>query len=389
MIKSEKMDYNLAILSSDEVRSAVEQNIECDPAQVALRRGVPHAAHVATQVKYLQRARRKLPTLYKHRCVIPPRAFEQCSSEESAERKPLSGKSCLDLTCGLGIDTMALARHFDRVVSVERDEALAEVVRYNMELMGIHNVEIVSRSSEEYVAECSEHFDWIFVDPDRRSDKGNKMVCMEDCSPNVLSMMPRLREIADRVAIKLSPMFDCAEAFRLLDPAVVEVVSLGGECKELNIYTGAERSKLRIAVIGSGEWEFEVEDMLAQGEVRAISDEWRYLLIPDVALQKARVAIAALRKWGDIWSNNGFAFARKLPDVALPVRAYKIVGIEPYRPKELKRKFKGVGVDIIKRDTQLSVEAVRKAIGARAGSEATLALTTIGTESVVLTLERI
>ena len=92
---------------------------------------------------------------------------------------------------------------------------------------------------------------------------------------------------------------------------------------------------------------------------------------------------------GDIWSNNGFAFARELPDVALPVRAYKIVGIEPYRPKELKRKFKGMGVDIIKRDTQLSVEAVRKAIGARAGSEATLALTTIGTESVVLTLERI
>ena len=104
----ERMDYNLAILSTEEVRSAVEQNIECDPAQVALRRGVPHAAHVATQVKYLQRARRKLPTLYKHRCVIPPRAFEQCSSEESAERKPLSGRSVLDLTCGLGIDTMPL-----------------------------------------------------------------------------------------------------------------------------------------------------------------------------------------------------------------------------------------------------------------------------------------
>ena len=385
----ERMDYNLAILSTEEVRSAVEQNIECDPAQVALRRGVPHAAHVATQVKYLQRARRKLPTLYKHRCVIPPRAFEQCSSEESAERKPLSGRSVLDLTCGLGIDTMALARHFERVVSVERDEALAEVVRYNMALMGIDNVEVVSCSSEEYVRECSEHFDWIFVDPDRRSDKGNKMVCMEDCSPNVLSMMPRLREIADRVAIKLSPMFDCAEAFRLLDNSVVEVVSLGGECKELNIYTGAERSMLRVAVIGSGEWEFEPEAMLAVGEARGIREEWRYLLIPDVALQKGRVAIAALRPYGDIWSNNGFAFARELPSVALPVRAYKIVEIEPYRPKELKRKYKGVGVDIIKRDTSLSVEAVRKAIGARAGSEATLALTTIGEQSVVITLERI
>ncbi len=386
---TQNTDYNLSILSTPEVRSAVEQNIESDPAQIALRRGVPHAAVVATQVKYLQRARRKLPTLYKHRCVIPPRAFEQCSSEESAERKPLSGRSCLDLTCGLGIDTMALSRHFERVVSLERDEALAGVVRYNMELMGLSNVEVVSRSSEEYVEECDEHFDWVFVDPDRRSEKGNKMVCMEDCSPNVLGMMPRLRTIAERVAIKLSPMFDCAEAFRLLDPAEVEVVSLGGECKELNIYTNAAKSLLRIAVIGSGEWEFEPSDMLATSEPCEVSDQWRYLLIPDVALQKARVAIAALRKWGDIWSNNGFAFASELPCEALPVRAYKIVSIEPYRPKELKRKYKGMGVDIIKRDTPLSVEAVRKAIGARAGSEATLALTTIGKESVVLSLERV
>ena len=193
-------DYNLDILRSEEVRAAIEQNIECDPATIALRRGVPSAQVVATQVKYLQRARRKLPTLYASRCVIPPRAFEQSSSEESAERKPLCGESCLDLTCGLGVDTMALAKRFKRVVSIERDEALAEVVRYNMALMGIDNVEVVSTSAEEYVAECGELFDWVFVDPDRRSDRGNKMVCMEDCSPNILSLMPRLSSIAKRVA---------------------------------------------------------------------------------------------------------------------------------------------------------------------------------------------
>ena len=382
-------EYNLDILRSEEVRAAVEQNIERNPSDVALKRGVPAAQVVATQVKYLQRARRKLPTLYKHRCVIPPRAFEQSSSEESAERKPLSGRACLDLTCGLGIDSMALAKRFERVVSIERDESLAEVVRYNMELMGITNVEVVCTTAEEYVERCTEQFDWVFVDPDRRSDKGNKMVCMEDCSPNILSLMPRLSDITRRVAIKLSPMFDCAEAFRLLSPSEVEVVSIAGECKELNIYTGAERDMLRIAVIGQGEWEFSPEDMLAVGEARGISEKWCYLLIPDVALQKARVAIAALRPYGDIWSNNGFAFVAELPSVALPVRAYKIVQIETYRPKELKRRFKGVGVDIIKRDTSLSVEAVRKAIGARAGSEATLALTTIGEQSVVITLERI
>ena len=383
-------DYNLELLRSEELRAAVEQNIECDPAKVALRRGVPQPQVVATQVKYLQRARRKLPTLYASRCVIPPRAFEQSSSEESAERKPLEGESCLDLTCGLGIDSMALAKRFKRVVSIERDEALAEVVRYNMALMGITNVEVVSLSAEEYVASCAEQFDWVFVDPDRRSDKGNKMVCMEDCSPNILSLMPRLKDLAKRVAIKLSPMFDCAEAFRLLSPSAVEVVSIAGECKELNIYTGAERNIVRVAVIGQGEWEFAESDMVARPSSESFdSVEWRYLHLPDVALQKARVAIAALRPYASIWSNNGFAFSREALPVALPVRSYEILSVERYRPKELKRKYKGVGIDIIKRDTQLSVDAVRKALGAKSGSEATVALTTIEGETYLIEIKQL
>ena len=247
MIKIDDLD----ILRTTEVRRAIEENISQDPTKIALSKSIPHAALVATQVKYLQRARRKLPALYEARCVIPPRAFEQCSSQESAQRKPLAGGSVLDMTCGLGIDAIALASRFERVVAIERDEALAEVVRYNMLLLGITNVEVVTASSEEYIASTTEKFDWVFVDPDRRSSEGKKMVCMEDCSPNVVELMPRLREISKRVAIKLSPMFDCAEAFRLCSPAEVEVVSMGGECKEVNIYTEAEHdvsSKLSIAI---------------------------------------------------------------------------------------------------------------------------------------------
>lgn len=382
--------YNLDILCDEQVRAVVDSNIECDPTTVALKRGVPSAQVVATQIKYLQRARRKLPSWYASRCIIPPRAFEQSSSEESAERKPLAGESCLDLTCGLGVDSMALARRFGRVVAIERDQDLAEVVRYNMALMGVDNVEVVSSSAEEYVASCTEQFDWVFVDPDRRSDSGNKMVCMEDCSPNILQLMPGLRKIAKRVAIKLSPMFDCAEAFRLLSPAEVEVVSIAGECKELNVYTNAERDTLRIAVIGEREWEFTQEDMVATPSRESFEGgQWRYLHIPDVALQKARVAIAAFKGRAEMWSNNGFAFSRERLDVELPCRSYEIVAVERYRPKELKRRFKGVGLDIIKRDTPLSVDGVRKALGARAGSDVTLAITSVEGENWVVEIKQI
>ena len=381
---------DLDILRTEEVRRAIDENIERDPAKVALSKGVPHAALVATQVKYLQRARRKLPALYEARCIIPPRAFEQCSSQESARRKPLSGGAVLDMTCGLGIDTMALAEHFECVVSIERDEVLAEVVRYNMSLLGIRNVEVVTASSEEYVASTTEHFDWVFVDPDRRSAEGKKMVCMEDCSPNVVALMPRLREISERVAIKLSPMFDCAEAFRLCSPAEVEVVSIGGECKEVNIYTNAARDMLRIAVIGDGEWSFDSEAMAAEPSAEAFApEEYRYLLVPDVALQKARVAIAALRPYASIWSNNGYAFARELPAEALPARIYAIESIEPYRPKELKRRWKGEGVEFMKRDCALSIDAVRRATATRPGGERLFALTTIAGDTWVIGIKQL
>ena len=376
---------DIDILRTEEVRRAIDENIERDPAKIALSKGVPHAALVATQVKYLQRARRKLPALYEARCIIPPRAFEQCSSQESAERKPLTGGAVLDMTCGLGIDTMALAKRFERVVSIERNEALAEVVRYNMSLLGITNVEVVTASSEEYVSTTTEHFDWIFVDPDRRSAEGKKMVCMEDCSPNVVELMPRLREISERVAIKLSPMFDCAEAFRLCSPAEVEVVSISGECKEVNIYTNAERDMLRIAVMGDGEWMFSSEAMVAEPSTEAFTPaEYRYLLVPDVALQKARVAIAALKPFASIWSNNGYAFARELPDEELPARVFEIKSIEPYRPKELKRRWKGEGVEFMKRDCALSIDAVRRATATRPGGERIVALTTIAGDTWII-----
>lgn len=381
---------DLDILRTEEVRRAIDENIERDPAKVALSKGVPHAALVATQVKYLQRARRKLPALYEARCIIPPRAFEQCSSQESARRKPLSGGSVLDMTCGLGIDTMALAEHFERVVSIERDEVLAKVVRYNMSLLDIKNVEVVTASSEEYVATTTEHFDWVFVDPDRRSAEGKKMVCMEDCSPNVVALMPRLREISERVAIKLSPMFDCAEAFRLCSPAEVEVVSIGGECKEVNIYTDAERDMLRIAVIGDGEWSFDSEAMAAEPSAEAfMPEEYRYLLVPDVALQKARVAIAALKPYASIWSNNGYAFAREFPAEALPARIYEIESIESYRPKELKRRWRGEGVEFMKRDCTLSIDAVRRATATRPGGERLFALTTIAGDTWVIGIKQL
>ena len=151
----------LDILLQDDVREAIEQNIDKDPLKIALSGKIPHAREVASQVKYLQRARHKLPRLYAARGIIPQRAFEQSSSEECAAQKHLTGETLLDLTCGLGMDSSALAAHFKRVVALERDPILAAVTRENMRRMGIANVEVVNCSAEEYLDSCEEQFDWV------------------------------------------------------------------------------------------------------------------------------------------------------------------------------------------------------------------------------------
>jgi len=98
-----------ALLRTDEVREAIARARGRDPLEVATDRRVPHARLVATQVKYLARAERKLPSYAAAQCILPPRAFEQASSEACAAHKRIAGDSVLDLTCGLGADAASAA----------------------------------------------------------------------------------------------------------------------------------------------------------------------------------------------------------------------------------------------------------------------------------------
>ena len=377
----------LNILLQDDVREAIEQNIDCDPLKIALSAKIPHAREVASQVKYLQRARHKLPRLYAARGIIPQRAFEQSSSEECAAQKHLEGETLLDLTCGLGMDSAALSAHFKRVVALERDQVLAAITRENMRRMGIENVEVVNCSAEEYLDSCEEHFDWVYVDPDRRGEQGQKLVRLEDCSPNIIALLPKIWSVTKHLAIKNSPLFDVEEAFRLFPESQVEIISLAGECKEVMIYTPCDSPKLVAEAIGRGRYEALRADIDNTPTAQEFTpEEYRYLIIPDVAMQKARLVMHALRNIADVWSNLSFGFARTQPHDILG-RTLEIDHITPFDIKALKRDLKGKGVDIIMRDFPIGVEELRKRCSMRSGNEKRIALTRIAGKSYTIYLK--
>lgn len=373
------------LLLTPEVRRTVEEQIGRDPAAIALDKRIPHAALVATQVKYLARARTKLPSYYEARCILPPLAFEQASSEACAARKSCSGDTVLDLTCGLGVDALYLSKRFREVITLERDATLAAVAGENFRRLGATNIRVINSSAEAFLASTRDHFDWIYADPDRRSAEGRKLVRLEDCSPDIPKLLPELRRIAPNLCVKNSPLFDVGEALRLFPDSRVEVLSLGDECKEVVVYDDGTGPLVTATALGRGSFS------AAPGETapppgRFDPERYGYLVIPDVSLQKARLARIHLAGKADIWSDNGYGFAVEEPEGVLG-RTFAVESIEPYDPKRLKRELKGREAEVLKRDFPLAAEELMRRLGLHAGAGLRLAFTKIGNDFWVIRLK--
>ena len=368
-----------ALLRTDEVREAIARARGRDPLEVATDRRVPHARLVATQVKYLARAERKLPSYAAAQCILPPLAFEQASSEACAAHKRIAGDSVLDLTCGLGADALFLSRRFRRVVTLERDATLARIAAENFARLGAGNIEVVCSSAEEYLAQEGLRFDWIYADPDRRSAEGRRQVRLEACSPDILALGPLIGRASERLCVKNSPLFDTDEALRLFPRSRVEAVSVGGECKEVMIYADGAGPLLTASAIGLGEFSARPGERAGEPPATFGAARYRWLVIPDVALQKTRLVRLHLAGRADCWSENGYGFAAERPEGVLG-RILEIDRIEPYDPARLKRELKGRGAEILKRDFPLRPEELYRRLGLHPGGEVRLAFTKTGND---------
>lgn len=419
---------DLAILLDETVRREIEHALPFDPAQVALS-APRYGAQIATQVKYLQRARTKLPSYYRARCILPPLAFEQASSEETAALKSFEGNICIDLTCGLGVDSLYLSRRFTRVISLERDPLIAEVARINFARLGADNIEVLTLSAEEFLQNPPAYIhdfsqaDLIYVDPARRGAQGEKLFRLETCSPNVLALLPQIEVWARRLVIKASPLFDVEETFRLFGPnTIVETVSLHGECKEVLILSENDPDQrpvsglIRTTAVGQGTLEFVREPMGPEGKARYQlqghslldnpsdtqkplrndpSDDLltlapRYLLIPDVSLYHAHLVGSYAQALGiQCTSPTGYCFAHHIP-TGFFGKGYPIRQILPYRPKILKSHFKTEGIErcnLLKKDFPFTAAQIASALGIREGGNRYAAFTSLGHHRYAILLD--
>ena len=394
---------DLRILADPETAALVEKHLNDDPVQLAFRLKCEReqARLVCQQIKYLQRAKTKLPTYYKARCIIPPLPYEQCSSETAAFAKSYSGQRCIDLTGGLGVDSYAFSRSFEKIVTVERDSLLSQVARHNFALLGARNIAVENNSAESFLSTyCGPEVDLIYIDPARRNE-GERVFLLEDCSPNVVELMPLMLEKSKRVLIKLSPLFDVEEALRVFSGHVskIEIVSVGGEVKELLVELAPRPDKTKISINLAGErhFSFTSGDISFSPEETSFSpEECSFLLIPDAAFYKGRLVPALLHRYyaelpAALPAPTGFAFTAKDP-ADFPGRIYRILGRENYQPKRLRKSLKEQGIkriNILRRHFPYKSEEIKQALNIQEGGTACFAFTEIEGKPVVLRVDPI
>ncbi|MDZ7877725.1 MAG: RsmD family RNA methyltransferase [Saprospiraceae bacterium] len=380
---------DLDLLKSAEGQRLIAENLATAPSVFALKNRHKSAAILATQIKYLQRSRSKLPSFYVAKAIIPPLAFEQCSSERAASAKDFSGKTCLDLTCGLGVDSLHFSKNFQQVTSIERNNVLAETVRYNFELMNSANIEVINDSAESFVHNyVGEPFDLIYIDPARRDGGGKKVFLPEDCAPNFVELLPVLRKIGKKIVIKMSPLYDVDAAARQFpDVSEIGVISVDNECKELLLVfdNGALKESGSPTIFIKCFYKNQFFIFSKNTEKSVYPNEkinemtvFSYIIEPDVAFYKARFLEFTPPQYFDkkttcLTASNGFFLSNNIDNIHdFPSRIFTIEATFTYQPKKISAFLKAqkiTALNVVQRNFPFSAADIRTALKVPEGGD--------------------
>lgn len=218
----------------------IEQNKEKSLSEVALvlsKHPELPKEFIINQINGMQRAKKKLPAFYDNdKIVYPsPLSLEQCSSEETAIYKSnlMEGNSMIDLTGGFGVDSYYFSKKFDKVHYVEPNPALFKVVNDNFKALSANNIKTHLATAEELIAKWDKKVDLVYIDPSRR-DESKRVFKLNECTPNIVELLPSILLFTNKVLIKAAPLLDIKQGIKELQHvSSIEVVSVKNDCKEV------------------------------------------------------------------------------------------------------------------------------------------------------------
>lgn len=355
------------------------------------------------QVEGRERTRDKLPTMAKiDDWWYPVRlSCEQCSSEQTARWKSekvmkqkgdVARRVLVDLTGGYGVDTYFMSKHFAEAHYVEQNEELCRIAKHNF-AFNHPQIQVHNTCAEDFLRELNDKVQVIYLDPARRDKNGGKVFRIEDCEPNVVSLLPTLVSKADRIIIKLSPMLDITAALRSLQiPMDVDIVAVNNEVKEVLLWSKTKQGPSRINAVNLGshvtEWSFVQEEeknaqcMLWDTKRGDQLVEGMYIYEPNAAILKAGAYKLVGARYGLLkWEQNTHLYLSLKYVEHFPGRVWKLRNI-------LKKEMKDIRASVMTRNYPLTSDQLRKKLKAKEGDAMTIIGARLGDKPIVVLAEK-
>lgn len=284
------------VLESQEACDFILAHLDSDTASLALRymgKVSFSLADALVLIGIYKKAKKKLPLFVEHMLAIDSRSYQQSTSQNIAlyKQSQWQGDGLLDLTGGIGVDSMLLAKSFSRCTVIERNSSLNHLASYNLSKLKVSNVDRVEMDADTFLSQSDAHYSLVYIDPDRRDTEGRKLL-LEDLSPNVLSLLPKLKPIADRVYVKLSPLYDIDEIWRNI-PAASEVwvLSERNEVKEVGVLIDYKAGASRTIRLYETESKSEhLIDFFHSKRAVKTTEYKVYLHVPNASVAKSRTS---------------------------------------------------------------------------------------------------
>ncbi|WP_317129265.1 class I SAM-dependent methyltransferase [Maribacter algarum] len=193
---------------------------------------------LSQQIESKKKCKKKLPTWYKTPGIYYPKKIniEQTSSEIAAQYKSgiIAGKSLLDLTGGLGVDSYYFSKKIAAVFHCEINKNLQEITAHNFHMLGAKNIQTFAINGLDFIKNSKKNFDWLFLDPSRRNDSNGKVFQLSDCEPNILENLELLYSKSENILLKTSPLLDISIGLKELSGVKeIHVIAINNDVKEL------------------------------------------------------------------------------------------------------------------------------------------------------------
>lgn len=332
---------------------------------------------------------------------------EQSTSDDLAEYHArlldCDGKRVLDMTCGLGIDTLHFAKQAKAVTSVEITAETCECARHNMSLAGKDNVTVICGDSVEFLDNLKpDSYDRIFIDPARRGDHGQRVFGLSGCKPNVTVLLPKMLEVASKIVIKASPMLDVKHTIKELRN-VSQVVAVGTrtECKELVIICERglsempeEDVKISAVTINNGsvlsDFTFTLNEELAATPNYGEPKRGEFLYVPyPASIKTGAFNILSARFNVTACGPNSHLFFSEAVSSDFPGTRYEIIEVYPFGKKGVKALTLGhKTMNVTVRNFPLSAEQLFKKLKVKPGGDLRLFATRTNDNSHIMILTK-